>query len=466
MPFQLFNTLTKKKEVFTPLSQQTVTMYNCGPTVYSTAHIGNFASYLMADMIRRYLEYKGFSVKQVMNITDVGHLVSDADSGEDKLEKAAREEKLDPLAIAKKYEEMFHQDRKKLKILDAFCYPRASDHVAEQIAMVEGLLKKKLAYETKDGVYFDVTKFRAYGNLSGNKLEDLEAGARIAVNEEKKHPADFALWKKCVGENAHHVLRWDSPWGEGFPGWHLECSAMAMKYLGETIDIHTGGEDNIFPHHECEIAQSESFTGKTFVRFWVHRRHILVDGEKMSKSKKNFYTLADLEKKGYSPSSFRLAMLSTHYRQQTNFSFKSLEDAAKAIERLQEFIFELAESNKNNVSDRTGEYRRRFEECMDDDLNVSGALAAVFDFIHDVRKKPEEFSRKEALSFLKGFNSVFDVLSFSKDGLSGEIEKKIAEREEARRKKDFAASDRIRLELLSMGIELKDTPKGVVWRRK
>ncbi len=465
MSFQLFNTLTKKKEVFTPLSQQ-VTMYNCGPTVYSTAHIGNFASYLMADMIRRYLEYKGFSVKQVMNITDVGHLVSDADSGEDKLEKAAREEKLDPLAIAKKYEEMFHRDRKRLKILDAFCYPRASDHVAEQITIVETLLKKKLAYETADGVYFDVTKFHKYGDLSGNKLDDLEAGARVAINEEKKHPADFALWKKCVGENAHHVLRWNSPWGEGFPGWHLECSAMAMKYLGETIDIHTGGEDNIFPHHECEIAQSESFTGKTFVRFWVHRRHILVDGEKMSKSKKNFYTLADLEKKRYSPSSFRLAMLSTHYRQQTNFSFKSLEDATKAIERLQEFVYELSESKKNNTSDRTGEYKRKFEECMDDDLNVSGALGVVFDLIKDARKMPEEFSRKKLLAFFQDFNSIFDVLSFSKDGVSNEIEEKIAQREEARRMKDFKASDRIRDELLSMGIELKDTPKGVVWRRK
>lgn len=466
MALSFYNTLNNRKDEFIPAQKSAVTMYNCGPTVYSTAHIGNFASYLMADLIRRYLEYKGFTVKQVMNITDVGHLVSDADTGEDKMEKAAREEKLDPFAIARKYEELFHEDRKKLRIKDAFAYPRATDHIAEQIAIVEELIKKGHAYETSDGVYFDVTTFADYGKLSGNKLEDLNSGARVAVNEDKKHPADFALWKKCVGENEKHIMRWNSPWGEGFPGWHLECSAMSMKYLGATIDIHTGGEDNIFPHHECEIAQSEALNEKPFVRFWIHRRHILVDGEKMSKSKKNFYTLSDLIEKGFSPLAFRYAIMSVHYRQKTNFSMKSLEDAQKSIDYMQEFVREIMGKELNSNTDRTSEYREKFERFMDDDLNVSGALSVVFDFMKDVRNNPNGFSGEKVLRFMKDFNSLFDILDFNEQDISEEVEALIRERENARKNKDFKMADKIRDELLSRGVELMDTSDGVNWRIK
>ena len=457
MAFQIYNTLTNKKEIFKSIKKDEVTMYNCGPTVYSTAHIGNFASYLMADLIRRYLEYKGYRVKQVMNITDVGHLVSDADTGEDKMEKAAREEKLDPNAIARKYEELFHKDRKKLKIKDALVYPRATEHVEEQIEKIKILIEKGFAYETTDGVYFDVSKFPEYGKLSGNKLEDLKAGSRVEVNEDKKHPADFALWKKCVGENEYHVMKWNSPWGEGFPGWHVECSVMSMKYLGETLDIHTGGEDNIFPHHECEIAQSESMNGKKFVNYWIHKRHILVDGEKMSKSKGNFYTLADLEKKEFSPLAFRYAIMSVHYRQQANFSFKSLEDAQKSIDRLQEFVHELMSNPFRGPSEGGDSYVEKFEANMDDDLNVSGALGVVFDLVHEVRKNKSKFSSEEVLKFLKKVNSIFEVLVFEEQVVSKGIKKKIEEREEARKNKDFKTADRIRDELLKQGIELKDS---------
>lgn len=465
MALHFFNTLTKKLEEFVPIKKGHVTMYNCGPTVYSTAHIGNFSAYLMADLIRRYLEYKGLKVKQVMNITDVGHLVADQDSGEDKMEKAAREEKIDPWAIARKYEEIFHADRRKLRIKDAFAYPHATETVKEQVAIIEDLLKKDFAYETDDGVYFDVTHFKNYGKLSGNSLDQVLAGARVDVNEHKKHPADFALWKKCVGENEHHIMRWPSPWGEGFPGWHIECSAMSMMHLGSQIDIHTGGEDNIFPHHECEIAQSEAHTGKQFANYWLHRKHILVDGEKMSKSKKNFYTISDIEAKGFDALAFRFAMLSSHYRQSTNFSWKLLEDATKNRERIQSFIDELLSDPFAGPDDSIMTYRKRFEDFMDDDLNVSGALSVIFDLLHDVRKDRSLFSSEVVLAFLTGANMLFDVFHFEKSHLTAEITEKISQREKARAEKDFALSDTLRDELLDLGIEVKDTPEGMKWRK-
>lgn len=287
---KLYNTLNNQLEEFEPITAGKVLMYNCGPTVYNYAHIGNLSAYLMADLLRRYLEYKDYTVHQVMNITDVGHLVSDGDTGEDKMEKAAREQQKDPIEIARKYEETFHEDRKKLHIKDAEKYPRASDYIQEMLQDVKTMLEKGIAYETSDGIYFDVSQFPDYGKLSNNKLEDLNAGERVEVNDEKRNPADFALWKKCTGENAHHILRWSFESGErvegteedpsvGFPGWHIECSAMSASLLADQIDIHTGGEDNIFPHHECEIAQSRAVTGAGyFAKYWLHKRHIFVDG--------------------------------------------------------------------------------------------------------------------------------------------------------------------------------------------
>ncbi|MGE3278274.1 MAG: cysteine--tRNA ligase [Candidatus Altimarinota bacterium] len=484
----LYNTLTNTLEELKPMTPGKVTMYNCGPTVYNFAHIGNLSSYLMADLLRRYLEYKGYEVKQVMNITDVGHLVSDSDTGEDKMEKAAKEQKLDPIQIARKYEEAFHADRKKLRIKDAIAYPRASEYIQEQLAMVKDLLKKGIAYETSDGVYFDVSQFPNYGQLSKNKLEDLNAGARVEVKDEKRNPADFALWKKCVGENAHHILRWDFNTGEkltldpqpstlnpqpspGFPGWHIECSAMASALLGDQIDLHTGGEDNIFPHHECEIAQSCAVSGKPFfAKYWLHKRHIFVDGEKMSKSKGNFFTLADLEAKGFSPVAFRYLILSIHYRQNTNFTMKSLEDAQKSINRLQTFLEEMQNTNDNGPVVNVGLYRSQFEQSLDDDLNTSGALAAVFEMVKEGNKLLHESNgiknRLEVLNFLHDFDQVFAVLSWDIEKQQNpEIEIYISERNKAREAKDFQKADQIRDELKKKGIELIDKDGKTVWKK-
>lgn len=478
----LYNTLTSQLEEFKPMKKGKVSMYNCGPTVYNFAHIGNLSSYLMADLLRRYLEYRGYDVKQVMNITDVGHLVSDSDTGEDKMEKAAREQKLDPMAIARKYEEAFHADRKKLHIKDAIQYPRASEFILEQLAMVKDLLKKEIAYETSDGIYFDVTKFPAYGQLSKNKLEDLNAGSRIEVKDEKRNPADFALWKKCIGENAQHILRWDFKTGKrtdgegedpnvGFPGWHIECSAMASTILGEQIDIHTGGEDNIFPHHECEIAQSCAVSGKPFfAKYWVHKRHIFVEGEKMSKSKGNFFTLADLEKKGYSPLAFRYLMFSIHYRQNTNFTFKSLEDAQKSIDRLQNFLEEVQRATDEGPALDVLRAREGFEASLDDDLNSSGALAAVFELVKEGNKAIANYggikNRLDVLKFLRDIDQVFAILSWDVEESSNpEIEFFIAERNKAREAKDFKKADEIRDQLKEKGIEIIDKDGKTVWKK-
>jgi cysteinyl-tRNA synthetase len=482
---KLYNTLTNKLEEFTPLSEGKVLMYNCGPTVYNYAHIGNFSSYLMADLLRRYLEYKGYDVKQVMNITDVGHLVSDADSGEDKMEKAAREQKLDPLEIARKFETAFHEDRQKLHIKDAHEYPRASEYIQEQLEMIKTLQEKGIAYETSDGIYFDVSQFPEYGKLSNNKLEDLNAGARIEVDEEKRNPADFALWKKCVGENSNHILRWDFKTGkrisdltsqisdlDGFPGWHIECSAMASKLLGKVIDIHTGGEDNIFPHHECEIAQSCAVSGeKYFAKYWVHKRHIFVDGEKMSKSKGNFYTMSDLEDKGFSPLAYRYLILSIHYRQNTNFSFKGLEDAQKLIDRLQNFLESLQESTDEGEDLNIQKYREQFENAMDDDLNTSGALASVFELVKEgntiLTKSAGIKNRLDVLRFLRDFDRVFAVLKWDlEEPKNPQIEILVKERDEARNKKDFQKADEIRDQLNELGVEVMDKDGKTIWRKK
>jgi cysteinyl-tRNA synthetase len=479
---RLYNTLSSQLEELKPMKPPAVSMYNCGPTVYHFAHIGNLSSYLMADLLRRYLEYKGYQVKQVMNITDVGHLVSDSDTGEDKMEKAAREQKLDPIAIARKYEEAFHVDRNKLHIKDAVEYPRASDYIVEQLAMVNDLLEKGIAYEIDDGVYFDVSKFPAYGKLSKNKVEDLNAGSRIEIHDQKKNPADFALWKKCIGENAEHILRWDFRTGKrvetlgedssvGFPGWHIECSAMASSILGDQIDIHTGGEDNIFPHHEAEIAQSCAVSGKDFfARYWLHKRHIFVEGEKMSKSKGNFFTIADLEAKGFSPLAFRYLILSVHYRQNTNFTFKSLEDAQKSIDRLQTFLEALQNADDNGPVIDVGLVRHRFEESLEDDLNSSGALAAVFEMVKEGNKLFRESTgiknRLDALKFLRDFDQVFAILNWDVvEEVDPEIEYFISERNKAREAKDFKKADQIRDQLKDKGIEIMDKEGKTIWKK-
>ncbi|MDD5055324.1 MAG: cysteine--tRNA ligase [Candidatus Peribacteraceae bacterium] len=490
MALRLYNTLSKREEDFCPLRREVVTMYTCGPTVYGRPHIGNYSSYLMADLVRRWLEAgHGYTVKHVKNITDVGHLVADADTGEDKVEKEAKriaEEKRgqgavvtmeDVLAVAEMYTEQFIDDERALKILEATERPRASRYVPQMITMIEALIAKGHAYETDDGVYFDVGTFKDYGQLSGNTLDKLNAGARVAVDEQKKHPADFALWKKCVGSNASHVLRWASPWGEGFPGWHIECSAMSSALLGEQIDLHTGGEDNIFPHHECEIAQSEcSSHKKPFVRHWLHKRHIDLAGGKMSKSLGNVIGIPDIRAKGYSPMDLRYLLLSVHYRTNLKFTFDSLDSARKVRLKIVEWISELrARSSKTVPRPATGEppssgHLERFTEAMNSDLNTPAALAEIFGAMNAYYAACEKglFFKEDAREFLTFVDLIERTLGcFAPETfiVPANVQALLDERASARATKDFKASDRLRDEIKALGYEVRDEGKEQKVRR-
>lgn len=468
MALRFYNTATRTKEEFTPLTPRVVTMYNCGPTVYDYPSIGNHRAFLLADLLRRYLEFKGFEVKQVMNITDVGHMVGDIDEGEDKVEQQARRQGRDPLEIARFYEQAFFQDIEELNIRRAMVYPRATEHVPDMIRLVQRLIERGHAYTVGGSVYYDLDTFPQYGQLSGNSLEALVAGARVEVRSDKRHPYDFALWIQKAG----HLLQWDSPWGRGYPGWHLECSAMAMRYLGETIDIHTGGEDNIFPHHECEIAQSEGATGKPFVRFWLHTRHLMVDGQKMSKSLGNVYTLKNIKARGFSPRALRYLLISNNYRQPMNFTFEALSAAANSLQRLQDFLYELDHAPEGPASG-SGEKAARgilaeFEEAMDDDLNVSKALAGVFEGIRQTHKGTLISGDAAPLrAALKQVDSVLGILDWTstQEELEPELRSLIEERQEARRRRDFARADALRQTLRERGIVLEDVPDGVRWKR-
>ncbi|MFH1421098.1 MAG: cysteine--tRNA ligase [Planctomycetota bacterium] len=462
----LYNTLTRLKEEFNSIEADLVKMYHCGPTVYSYAHIGNFRAFLFADLLRRYFQYKGYKVTQIMNITDVGHMTTDAGEGEDKLEAAAKREKKDPCQIARFYEESFLEDVDTLGILRAHKYPRATEHVSEMIEIIKKLLEKGVAYISGNAIYYDISKFPAYGRLSNNPLENLMAGARIDINLDKRNPFDFALWKS----DAEHIMKWDSPWGEGYPGWHLECSAMSMKYLGESFDIHTGGEDNIFPHHECEIAQSESVTEKKFVNCWMHTRFLLVEGQKMAKSLGNFYTVKDLANMGYNGRTIRYALISTHYRTPLNFTFDGLKAAKAAIERLEDFRLSL-ETTKAQQDDPeipkllTGAIRK-FEENMDDDLNISGALGVLFEFVREVnRRNPSKNQAGEILIALLKLDSVLSILSQKEESVDENIARLVAEREEARKQKNYSRADAVRKEIKKLGYALEDTPSGVRWKK-
>jgi cysteinyl-tRNA synthetase len=493
---RLYNSLTKQKEHFAPLDgrqkltgrrktkTKLVTMYNCGPTVYDYVHIGNLRSFLIADLLRRYLEFSGYKVRQVMNITDVGHMTSDAEAGEDKLEVAARREKKSPWEIAEFFTQAFFDDIKKLNFKLAWKYPRATDHIKEMIRLVEKLIKNGFAYERNGSVYFDLSKFPNYGKLSGNTVDDLLAGARVEVVSEKKNPYDFALWI----EKPKHAMQWKAPWSRvaGYPGWHLECSAMSMKYLGETFDIHTGGEDNKFPHHECEIAQSEGATGKQFVRYWLHVKHLMIEGEKMSKSKGNFYTLKDVLDKGYSPRTVRYLLLSTHYRDPLNFTFDGLSAAEEALCRLDELWTKLDGAAKvlrgqngkkaKGLPPRTKgvlslqhivqESREDFIRAMDDDLNISKALAVLFNFAHKVNAALSSAVDRADLvkvrRLLKEFDSVFGFgfRGVHAEKIPAKIKKLLEEREQARASKDWKRADELRSEIFKLGYVVEDTAEG------
>ncbi len=482
MALVLYNTFSKREEPFVPLVPGTARLYTCGPTVYGRPHIGNYSSFLMADLLRRWLEAgHGLKVTHVKNITDVGHLVADRDTGEDKIEKQAREEfgrvsMESVLGIARKYEAEYVQDERTLNLVEPEHRPRATEYIPQMREMTEALLASGHAYATDDGVYFDVQRFPAYGSLSGNTVENLAAGARVAVDERKRHPADFALWKFCVGPNAQHVLRWPSPKGpagethpDGFPGWHIECSAMSRALLGDTFDIHTGGEDNIFPHHECEIAQSESVTGKPFVRAWVHKRRIDLAGEKMSKSLGNVLTLAHVLEKGYSAQDLRYYLLSVHYRTNLKFTWKGIDDAHKARRKILEWM-QMGWSAGPHVGSHLKHAQvedlmlmsNHFREAMDADLNTSAALAAVFECVnysysHAV-SGPALRAVEEFIQLVRDTLGCFDVEQ--EQAIPEDVNALLTQRVRARSEKNFAESDRLRDELAKRGYEVKDVAGG------
>ena len=476
----LYNTLTNKEAAFQSLQEGRVSMYTCGPTVYGRPHIGNYSSFLMADLLRRWLEVSGYEVTHVKNITDVGHLTGDSTAdatGEDKIERQARliaEQERgdgaqvgmdDVLAVSRTYTDQYLHDEQALNMLEPHHRPYATQTIAEMIAAIEELMAKGHAYETDDGVYFDVRSFPEYGKLSGNKIEDLCVGSRVAVDETKKSPADFALWKKCVGHNEGHILRWSSPWGEGFPGWHIECSAMSTKFLGDQIDIHTGGEDNIFPHHECEIAQSEGVSGKRFVKLWLHKRRIDMGSKKMSKSLGNVLTISDIMDMGYSPLDLRYYFLSVHYRTQLKFTEKGLSDARKARKKIVDWITEISKKNtlKSQVSSLS--YVQLFEKAMNSDLNTPGALATVFDCMAWSRNHDLTQEEKAHLShFIDMIRHTFGCFEAdeSSESLSEDVQALIDQREVARQEKDFQRSDELREAIAELGYEVRDTADGQV----
>ena len=473
MNLKVYNTITRKKEVFKPLENNTVKIYNCGPTVYTYAHIGNFRTFLFDDTLRRVLEYLGYTVRQVMNITDVGHMTTDDDidagEGLDKLQEQAKKENKDPLQIARFYEEAFLEDFDRLGLLRPEVFPRATEHIGEMIEFVERLLEKGIAYKIDEEVFFDLSKFPAYGKLSGNTLDELRAGHRVEVDDRKKSPFDFYLWKS----DPKHLMQWPSPWNEhGFPGWHLECSVMSMKYLGETLDIHTGGEDNIFPHHEDEIAQSEALTGKPFSRYWMHVRHLLVNGEKMSKSKGNFYTVRDLIEKNWRGNEIRYALIAGHYRQNLNFTEQALDDARKSLRRLTDFVASMESKDGTGTGGEVAQALEKadgeFRAAICDDINIAAALGAVFNMVREINRLGDKVSHDEAASAvatLRDFDRVLNVLPREERGIDAEIEALIEERAAARKAKNFKRSDEIRDELAEMGIELDDYAGGTRWKR-
>lgn len=463
------DTLTRQRVEFQPLVAGEVRMYHCGPTVYQRPHVGNYRAFLFADLLRRVLERWDYKVTQVMNLTDVGHLLGDGDDGEDRMEKQARKEGTDPWAIVERVAEQFFADLKLLGVQPAQHYPRATAHVPEMLEMIRVLLKKGHAYRVGENVYFDVSTFPAYGKLSGNRVEDLEAGARLELNPEKRHPADFALWKS----DPKHIMKWPSEFGEhGFPGWHIECSAMSKKYLGESFDIHTGGEDNVFPHHECEIAQSEAAHGHPFVRIWMHTQFLQVDGGKMSKSLGNVYSLDDLTAHGLSARDYRFFALRAHYRGSLNFTWEALKGAAEGRRSLLDLRGRLrAAAGPALPESEPPPEAADFDAALADDLNASAAVAALYELRNRFLKEiwsPNQAAR--ALQFLQEADQIFGLFEpdvASTDGAYGDarVENLLAERAEARKNRDFARSDAIRQELTAAGIVLEDTPRGQKWHR-
>ncbi len=456
---KLYNTYSKKIEEFKPLKDKIVKMYTCGPTVYDYDHLGHAWTYTSADLLRRMFEYNGYKVKQVLNITDVGHLTSDADTGEDKLEKSAREKGQTAWEIADFFTKIYLANRQKLNLEKPEVICKATDHIKEMIKLVQILLDKGYAYQISDGIYFDTAKFKEYGHLSGNTLDSLMEGARVEVNPEKKNPTDFALWK-FTPKGQKRQMEWTAFGHKGFPGWHIECSAMSMEYLGETLDVHTGGEDNIFPHHECEIAQSESATGQKFSDYWFHSRFLMVEGQKMSKSLKNFFTIKDLEKKGYDALDLRYLFLTAHYRSPLNFTWSSLEAAKVARTKLNEFILNIKGQGKIS-----NDYKELFLNKINNDLDMPGALALVWIMIKNTNIS-EEDKKATLLDFDKVLGLNLAKVKKEKIKTPKEVAKLVKQRELARKKKDFKKSDELRDKIGELGFIVEDTEKGPVVKKK
>lgn len=473
MALKVFNTLGKKMQVFKPLKEGEVGLYTCGPTVYNFAHIGNFRAYVAQDVIKRYLIYKGYKVKHVMNLTDV----------DDKTIRDSQKENVSLKEFTMKYANAFFEDLKALNMMPADIYPKATTHIDEIKQLIQKLLDKEIAYKGEDGtIYYAVKKFKDYGKLSGIKVKELKAGARVSQDEyEKEQANDFALWKAWTPEDGENY--WDVDFiiagkkevVRGRPGWHIECSAMSARYLGETFDIHAGGEDLIFPHHENEIAQSEAANDKPFVKYWLHNAWLMVDGKKMSKKLNNFYTPRDIFAKGYSPKALRYLFINTHYKSQFNFTFEGLKDAGTTVDRLIEFMekLESIKGGKSNkaISKLIADAKKKFEKAMDDDFNTPEAISHIHEFVSEINKLIDagtlgERNAAEIKDAMLDFDKVLGVLERKKEEVPAEVKKLFEEREKARTSKNFMRSDELREEIRKLGWELQDMPEGPKLRKR
>ncbi len=488
MALQITNDLTRRKEAFTPLHEGWVGMYVCGPTVYDHPHVGHAKSYISFDVVLRYLRFLGYRVRYVQNITDVGHLTDDADEGEDKIVRRAARERLEPMELVEIYTRSYFEDMDALRIVRPDISPRASGHIPEQIELVQKLLETGHAYEANGSVYFSVPSFPEYGKLSGRRIEEIVEAVRIEQNPDKRHPADFALWKRA---EAGHILRWNSPWGWGFPGWHVECSAMSIRYIGTTLDIHGGGLDNIFPHHESEIAQSEAANGVQFARYWMHNNMVTVDGTRMGKSLGNFVTLKQAFRgehprlsRAYSPAAIRFFVLSSHYRSPLDFSDGALDAAERGLARLHEAARRVRERVATapegpldpTVQGQLAEHRARFLAAMDDDFNTPVAIAVLFDLVRESNTRTETgtATRDTLLAYDAFYRDMGDaVLGLIPDdlggagaaGLTDDLMRLLIDlRAEFRARREWSQADLIRDRLAGVGVALEDGPEGTRWR--